>query len=304
MIDSEKDIKVSVCVVTYNQEKYIAECLQSIVDQEFDFNFEVIVSDDCSTDKTREIISDFYEKYPGIIKPVFHGDNLGAFKNFIFAHDSAVGEYVCHVDGDDYWLPGKLKYQVDFLDRNKSFVQVWGFAHKVDDDGTVKAVFPSRLAKYFYPSVICANTIASSYAVVGHHSTQMYRRSARDGLIIPQCNLLDYWFAFNYALRGKSYYSRSIFSVYRAADGESLTRSKSNKRVTVDIFSENLLDIYRQHPEFAGQIKANLLVRYFASKLVGHDLLKISCVLKKLDSVKFSKVAFAKSLLFFIVQKV
>ena len=54
--------KVSVCVVTYNQEKFIEQCLQSIVDQEANFDFEVLVADDCSTDRTREIIKIFAEK--------------------------------------------------------------------------------------------------------------------------------------------------------------------------------------------------------------------------------------------------
>lgn len=53
------DIKVSVCVVTYNQEKFIAECLQSLVEQITDFPFEIIVGEDCSTDKTREIVIEF-----------------------------------------------------------------------------------------------------------------------------------------------------------------------------------------------------------------------------------------------------
>ena len=56
--------KVSVCVVTYNQEKYIRQCLQSIVDQETDFDFEVIVADDCSTDRTSCIVQEFADKYP------------------------------------------------------------------------------------------------------------------------------------------------------------------------------------------------------------------------------------------------
>ena len=297
------EVKVSVCVVTYNQEKYIAQCLQSLIDQKTDFKFEIIVSDDCSTDGTKEIIQEFANKYPDVLKPIFHKENIGAFKNFIVTHDAAVGEYVCHIDGDDYWLSGKLKYQADFLDQNKDFVQIWSCAYKVNDNGLVTGVFPSKLAKYVYPSIITSKDIASSYAIVGHHSTQMYRRSARVEIIVPDSKLLDYWFAFNYGRKGKSYYSKRILSVYRVAGGESLTRSRSKNRVTVDVFAENLLNIYSQYPECAREIKANLLVRYLISKIVGHDLLRIKDVLNKFDGIPFSKMAFLKSLLYFAVQK-
>ena len=78
MINETDDIKVSVCVVTYNQEKYIAECLDSLVSQETDFKFEIIVGEDCSTDGTRAIVQQYVDKYPDIVKPIFHDQNVGA----------------------------------------------------------------------------------------------------------------------------------------------------------------------------------------------------------------------------------
>jgi glycosyltransferase involved in cell wall biosynthesis len=112
--------KVSVCVVTYNQENYIHKCLQSIVDQETDFDFEVIVSDDCSTDGTKEILQKFAEKYPDVVKPIFHEINLGALKNYRYVNSLANGKYVAHVDGDDSIYPGKLMKQCKFLDENEN----------------------------------------------------------------------------------------------------------------------------------------------------------------------------------------
>lgn len=110
------EVKVSVCVVTYNQEQYLAQCLQSLVDQETDFNFEVIVLDDCSTDKTIEIAR-FSKKIPRYHKANFAWKKYWRFKNFIFVHEQAVGEYIAHMDGDDYALPGKLQ-SADYLDSN------------------------------------------------------------------------------------------------------------------------------------------------------------------------------------------
>lgn len=74
-------IKVSVCVMTYNQEKYIGQCLESLVTQETDFDFEIIVGDDFSTDGTRDVIQEYQKKYPDIIKPVFRDKNVGITEN-------------------------------------------------------------------------------------------------------------------------------------------------------------------------------------------------------------------------------
>ncbi|WP_429014632.1 glycosyltransferase family 2 protein [Aeromonas hydrophila] len=111
------DIKVSVCVVTYNQEKYIAQCLQSLVEQVTDFDFEIIVGDDYSSDKTRDIIRKFSIKYSNIIEN-FHPKNIGTVKNILSTYKMAKGKYICHLDGDDYALPGKLQSQFDALEAN------------------------------------------------------------------------------------------------------------------------------------------------------------------------------------------
>lgn len=110
-------IKVSVCVVTYNQEAYIAQCLQSLVDQATDFDYEIIVGDDCSTDGTREVIKIIADKYPNIVMN-FHENKLGTVGNIISTYKLAKGKYICHLDGDDYALPGKLQSQFDALEAN------------------------------------------------------------------------------------------------------------------------------------------------------------------------------------------
>ena len=118
MINETDDIKVSVCVVTYNQEKYIAECLDSLVSQETDFKFEIIVGEDCSTDGTRAIVQQYVDKYPDIVKPVFHEQNVGAVENIKQVYLAAKGKYIAHMDGDDMALPTKLQKQFDIMEDN------------------------------------------------------------------------------------------------------------------------------------------------------------------------------------------
>lgn len=125
MID---DIKVSVIVLTYNHEKYIKQALDSILMQQVDFKYEILVGDDASTDGTREILKRYEQKYPEIIKLFLNKENLGASRNSYNMLMFAKGKYLATCEGDDYWTDiDKLKIQVEFLEKNKSFI---GCTHK------------------------------------------------------------------------------------------------------------------------------------------------------------------------------
>ena len=113
----QNDIQLSVCVVTYNQEKYIAECLESLVKQQTNFKFEIIVGEDCSTDNTRSIVKKYVEKYPNLFVPLFYENNLGPLENIKQVYLKARGKYIAHMDGDDFALPGKLQLQYDVLEK-------------------------------------------------------------------------------------------------------------------------------------------------------------------------------------------
>lgn len=135
MSESE-DILVSVIVLTYNHEKYIAQALESIVTQKTDFPFEIIIGDDASTDRTAEIVCDYEKKYPNLIRPVLHDNNVGATRN---GYDCLVltrGKYIAGCDGDDYWCDvNKLQRQVDFLDSSSEYTAVACETILVDENG-------------------------------------------------------------------------------------------------------------------------------------------------------------------------
>lgn len=117
-LSNKDDIQVSVCIVTYNQEKYIAECLESLVTQQTSFKFEIIVGEDCSTDGTRAIVQQYVEQYPDLIVPLFYEENVGAVENVKRVYKAAKGKYIAHMDGDDMALPNKLQRQFDILEAN------------------------------------------------------------------------------------------------------------------------------------------------------------------------------------------
>lgn len=115
---------VSVCIITYNHEHYIRQCLEGVLMQQTSFPLEVIIGEDCSTDATRQIVQEFETCYPGIVKPIYHTANVGPQRNaYEYCWPRLTGKYIAICEGDDYWTdPHKLQKQVDFLEQNSDFV--------------------------------------------------------------------------------------------------------------------------------------------------------------------------------------
>lgn len=134
-----KNIKVSVIVLTYNHEKYIEQALDSILMQKVDFNYEILIGDDASSDKTVSILKKYKSRYPDIIRLFLNNANLGATRNAYNLLLQAHGQYIASCEGDDYWTDKyKLKIQVDFLTNHSDFI---GCTHRftiVDENGNRK----------------------------------------------------------------------------------------------------------------------------------------------------------------------
>ncbi len=132
-------MKVSVLMLTYNHEKYIEEAIKGVLMQLVDFDYELIIGDDCSTDKTSEIIHEYENKFPNIIKPILRTENIGAGNNYVNINKIAKGKYISHCEGDDYWTdPLKLQKQVDFLEANPEYVLCSHNGTILDQIGTGK----------------------------------------------------------------------------------------------------------------------------------------------------------------------
>lgn len=132
-------IKVSVRIITYNHEKWIRQCLQSVLDQQTTFPFNIIVNDDYSPDNTFRILQEIQNNNPDRIKLNKPEINLGVFENSKRALASCDGEFVAFLDGDDYWHdPLKLQQQVDFLEKNPHMAMVHsGFNYFIENKNQV-----------------------------------------------------------------------------------------------------------------------------------------------------------------------
>ncbi len=116
-------MKLSVSMITYNHENFIAQAIESVLMQQTNFDFELVIGEDCSTDRTRAIIADYAERFPDKIRLLPREKNLGASHNFVETLQSCRGQYLALLEGDDYWTsPHKLQKQVDLLDSHPECV--------------------------------------------------------------------------------------------------------------------------------------------------------------------------------------
>ena len=110
---------ISVLITAYNRERHLARALDSVLMQEGPFSLEIVIGEDCSTDRTREIIRDYHGRYPDLVHPLFHPRNVGPVANYALTLKACHGRYVALLDADDYWLsPDKLRKQMEFLEQH------------------------------------------------------------------------------------------------------------------------------------------------------------------------------------------
>lgn len=116
------DPVVSVSMVTYNHARWIGQAIESVVGQQTDFPFELIVAEDCSTDETRRIVLEYQKRYPQTVRVITSAHNVGVKRNAWRSHLACRGRYVAACEGDDYWHhPLKLQKQVDFLESHPDY---------------------------------------------------------------------------------------------------------------------------------------------------------------------------------------
>jgi glycosyltransferase involved in cell wall biosynthesis len=208
--------KVSIVCITYNQEKYIAQAIESFLMQKTDFDFEIIIADDCSTDSTPKIISQYAEKNPNI-RLVLREKNIGPLNNYIETLALATGEYVIVNEGDDYFSDeNKLQKQVEFLDANPDYTICFHPVLRYFEEDTKKNdVFPTedmkrRIPEYTFENLLRENFIQTNSA--------MYRWNVIKDItkIFPKDILPGDWYLhLLFAKKGKIKCLEDVMSVYR-----------------------------------------------------------------------------------------
>lgn len=261
------EVKVSVCVITYNHAEYIESCLQSLVEQETVFSFEIIVADDCSTDSTSELVLNFEKKYPNKIFSIIRAKNIGATKNYLDVHSRARGNIVFHMDGDDVAYPGKLNIQYNEFMKDPSLVCCWHRAAVFNDSGKVIRIREENLEKIINPYDLHLKDILK-WGVLGCHSSMAYRKSIFDKIEFPEGDILDVYISGCLLAYGKGVNLPSVLGGYRENEN---VQTVSNIKKTLwfkpssckHVFYENYSFFLEQYPQYKKYIFLNILYNFF-----------------------------------------
>ena len=127
--------KVTIVITTYNLEKYVSQALDSILMQKTDFDYKILVADDCSIDNTVKILKEYEELYPTIIKVLTSNKNMGSLANSNRAFENIQSEYFTFLDGDDLWIDkNRLQKQVDFMDNHREYSMCAGNTQYLENE--------------------------------------------------------------------------------------------------------------------------------------------------------------------------
>ncbi|MBE8998645.1 glycosyltransferase [Nostoc sp. LEGE 12447] len=136
-------MKLSVLILAYNHEKFITQALDSVLMQQVDFDYEIVIGEDCSKDNTRDILIGYQQEHPEKIRLLLPEKNLGMHDNFIQTFKACRGKYIALLEGDDYWTsPYKLQKQVDFLDTHTDYTICFHNALYLYQDGSTRCFLP------------------------------------------------------------------------------------------------------------------------------------------------------------------
>ena len=224
--------KVSVTVITYNQSKYIGICLESILKQKVSFEYEIIVSDDSSTDNTVDIVKKYSERYSNI-RLLTHEQNVGHNLNYLSVLDACNGEYIAHVDGDDFMLPGKLQKQADILDEMLDIAIVHHPVLYIDKFGNTL-----KESKRHHRTIEAINDLCRENKII--NSSNMYRATAMDASFykIP-LNIVfhDWYFHLLKAQYGNIYFIDECLGGYRKYPSSVINKATRHHVLKAELFT-------------------------------------------------------------------
>lgn len=224
---------VSVVMIAYNKEKYIEDAIRGVVFQKTNFEVELIIMDDCSTDSTPQIISQYQKRFPHIIKSFRNPTNLGLQKNYIEGFKHVTGKYMAICDADDYWFDrSKLKRQVAYMEEHSECALTF---HRVinfyEDSGEKSLSNGGQPIENTLESLSRSNYITN--LSVMYRSELVNLKSLPEWLEFDKSP--DYAMHMLYAVHGSIHFFSRPMGVYRKASGSAWSMTDEFKRLQMSL---------------------------------------------------------------------
>ena len=275
-------------MVTYNHENYIKKAVESVLMQKTNFKYELVIGEDCSTDKTRGILFELKEKHLNTIRLLLRNQNLGAMENSYQTYKECKGEYIAILEGDDYWAdPYKLQLQVDFLDNNIDYVACCHNTKRIfeNSDHSSHLMVPDNIEDF---------DLAMDSGINVHISSLMFREDIKFPKFVMKLKIGDWPKMMICISQGKVRYLHKVMSVYRDWKGEEGSQiinhwlGRHSSRISKNYFLDRCIDITETAIIFNKYYNYQY-EDYFNKVISDHSLIVLNRSLRMFDLYTFFK---------------
>lgn len=249
---------VSISVITFNHAPYIEKCLTSILEQETDFDFEILVHDDASTDGTQAIIESFQKRYPDKIKPVYQTVNQYSqgFRrvSYLYNYNRVKGKYLASCEGDDYWCdPQKMQMQLDALERNPTCSLSFTANHYLFPDELSHKNKIHRFATKSGERIFNIEDVIREGGNFMHTGSMFFhfdKIPSLDVQFVKEAPIGDLPMSLYLALQGDIIYIDKVTTVYRVFTPTSWTSSQRKSLKNQKFFYDAMVKMWKQFDEY------------------------------------------------------
>jgi len=232
---------VSIVCITYNQEAYISEAIESFIMQKTSFPYEIIIGEDCSIDSTRRICEEYSKRFPESIKLITSEKNVGYIENFRRTILAAKGQYIALCEGDDYWTdPFKLQKQVDYLISNPDYALVHTCKEIKLEDKTYPDKSEIITCGDVFEEILVSNNICALTILVKTDILKNSLDKVIHNAIKRKWMSLDYVFWLDIATEHKIGYINETTGVHRILHGSISHPSSKSKSYA---FEKSIIEI-------------------------------------------------------------
>lgn len=230
-MSSMRKTQVNVLLVCYNQEKYIAQAMESILMQQFNGDLNLVIADDASTDKTMDIIRSYEAKSPFPFLFLPEAKNLGIFHNYRRAFAACQGDYIAVMEGDDYWMESdRIQKHVDFLENHLDCVMSMNRLNNLYQE---QGIFVAQKWPYKKDFQCISSRMLAMGNLLGNLSACVFRNSAIQKLKpeIFDINTADWMLGLALGQWGYIAKLKELSSVYRISQSGLWSRKSKKQRM-------------------------------------------------------------------------
>lgn len=234
---------VTVVITTYNQEHYIRQAIDSVLAQKTDFDFEIYITEDCGTDGTRAILQEYAARYPGRIRLNLREENVGISRNWYEGLCAAKGEFVCTLEGDDWWRDeSKLQKQADFLRAHPEYLAVSHTLLLTDDTGRTWGTLPDDKRILNADATMPLFLRGVTYSCTACMVRNIFKTPdpAREAYVTANRSIADFALCMLYLDGGRVFVMDEAMSAYRVSGGDAAHQNYNTRAGAVKKYADFL----------------------------------------------------------------